>query len=86
MKIEYSAETDILYMEFQEGVAAETCDLDENTLLDLMRKTTSAQLLLSMLQIGQRFRSSPTSRSQPNQPDEPNWHRVEAFGALCRMA
>jgi Protein of unknown function (DUF2283) len=86
MKIEYSAETDILYMEFQEGVAAETCDLDENTLLDLMRKTTSVQLLLSMLQIGQRFRSSPTSRSQPNQPGEPNWHRVEAFGALYRMA
>ncbi len=72
MKIEYSAETDILYMEFQEGVAAETCDLDENTLLDLMRKTTSAQLLLSMLQIGQRFRNSPKNRSQPNQPDEPN--------------
>jgi hypothetical protein len=86
MKIEYSAEPDILYMGFQEGVAVETCDLDENTLLDLMRKTTSAQLLLSMLRIGQRFRSSPTSRSQPNQPDEPNWHRVEAFGALYRMA
>jgi hypothetical protein len=86
MTIEYSAETDILYMEFQEGIAAETCDLDENTLLDLMRKTTSVQLVLSTLQIGQRFRSSPTSRSQPNQPGEPNWHRVEAFGALYRMA
>ena len=72
MKIEYSAETDILYMEFQEGVAAETCNLDEDTLLDLMRKTTSAQLSFSMLQIGQKFRSSPTSRSQPNQPDELN--------------
>ncbi len=40
MKIEHSAETDILYMEFQEGVAAETCDLDKNTVSEALAAVT----------------------------------------------
>ena len=35
MKIRYYAETDTLYIEFQDGPVAETRDLDENTLLDV---------------------------------------------------
>ena len=34
MKIRYFRETDTLYIEFREGTAVETRDLDENTLLD----------------------------------------------------
>ncbi|MGH7230513.1 MAG: DUF2283 domain-containing protein [Nitrospiraceae bacterium] len=35
MKIKYFAETDTLYIEFIDRPAAETRDLDENTLLDV---------------------------------------------------
>ena len=35
MKRKYFAETDTLYIEFKEAAAAETRDLDENTLLDV---------------------------------------------------
>jgi uncharacterized protein YuzE len=35
MKIKYFAETDTLYIEFNERPVAETRDLDENTLLDV---------------------------------------------------
>ena len=35
MNIKYFQDTDTLYMEFRKGQVAETCDLDENTLLDL---------------------------------------------------
>lgn len=35
MKIKYFQETDTLYIEFRPVAVAETCDLDENTLLDL---------------------------------------------------
>ena len=35
MKIKYFQDTDTLYIEFRETTAAETRDLDENTLLDL---------------------------------------------------
>jgi len=35
MKIKYFQETDTLYIEFLPAAAAETRDLDENTLLDL---------------------------------------------------
>jgi uncharacterized protein YuzE len=37
MKIKYFHETDTLYIEFRPAEAAETRDLDENTLLDLDR-------------------------------------------------
>jgi uncharacterized protein YuzE len=37
MKIKYFHETDTLYIEFRAADAAETRDLDENTLLDLDR-------------------------------------------------
>lgn len=37
MKIKYFADTDALYIEFRAGTVAETRDLDENTLLDLLR-------------------------------------------------
>ena len=35
MKISYFQETDTLYIEFRAGEAAESKDLDENTLLDV---------------------------------------------------
>jgi uncharacterized protein YuzE len=35
MKVHYFKETDTLYIEFQGSEIAQTCDLDENTLLDL---------------------------------------------------
>lgn len=35
MKIKYFQDTDTLYIEFRDAEAAETRDLDENTLLDL---------------------------------------------------
>ena len=35
MNIRYYTETDTLYIEFRDVAAAETRDLDENTLLDL---------------------------------------------------
>lgn len=35
MRIKYFAETDTLYIEFRAGTAAETRELDENTLLDV---------------------------------------------------
>jgi uncharacterized protein YuzE len=35
MKIRYFADTDTLLIEFREALAAETRDLDENTVLDL---------------------------------------------------
>jgi uncharacterized protein YuzE len=35
MKIKYVQETDTLYIEFRETQAAETRDLDEDTLLDI---------------------------------------------------
>jgi len=35
MKIKYFADTDTLYIEFQEGTVAETRDLDEDTVLDV---------------------------------------------------
>jgi uncharacterized protein YuzE len=35
MKIKYFQETDTLYIEFRETQAAETRDLDEDTLLDI---------------------------------------------------
>lgn len=35
MNIKYFQETDTLYIEFRKGEISETCDLDENTLLDV---------------------------------------------------
>ena len=35
MRIRYFAETDTLFIEFRDAPVAETCDLDENTLLDV---------------------------------------------------
>jgi uncharacterized protein YuzE len=35
MKIKYFQDTDTLYIEFRDAEAAETRDLDENTLLDM---------------------------------------------------
>ena len=35
MRIRYFSDTDTLFIEFKEGPAAETRDLDENTVLDL---------------------------------------------------
>jgi len=35
MKIKYFQDTDTLYIEFGQGLVAETRDLDENTLLEL---------------------------------------------------
>lgn len=37
MKIKYFQDTDTLYIEFKAAEAAQTRDLDENTLLDLDR-------------------------------------------------
>ncbi len=38
MKVKYFQDTDTLYIEFRETEAAETRDLDENTLLDIDRE------------------------------------------------
>lgn len=38
MKIRYYADTDTLYIEFRDVRVVDTCDLDENTLLDLDAK------------------------------------------------
>jgi uncharacterized protein YuzE len=38
MKVQYFADTDTLYMAFQEREIAESKDLDENTVLDLDAK------------------------------------------------
>lgn len=35
MKIRYFTDTDTLYIEFRNGLVAETRDLDENTVLDV---------------------------------------------------
>ena len=35
MKVQYFEDTDTLYIEFKSQQIAQTCDLDENTLLDL---------------------------------------------------
>lgn len=35
MRIRYFSDTDTLHIEFRDAPIAETCDLDENTLLDL---------------------------------------------------
>jgi uncharacterized protein YuzE len=35
MNIKYFQDTDTLYIQFTQGIVAETRDLDENTLLDL---------------------------------------------------
>jgi uncharacterized protein YuzE len=35
MKIKYFADTDTLYIEFRGGLVAETCDLDQDTALDI---------------------------------------------------
>jgi uncharacterized protein YuzE len=37
MKVTYFRDTDTLYIEFSDAESAETCDLDENTLIDLDR-------------------------------------------------
>ena len=49
MKVKYFQDTDTLYIEFRETEAAETRDLDENTLLDIDRREISALSPLSML-------------------------------------
>ena len=35
MKVRYFADTDIMLIEFRDVPVAETCDLDENTVLDV---------------------------------------------------
>jgi uncharacterized protein YuzE len=34
MRVEYFEDTDTLQISFKEGVVADTCDLDENTLIE----------------------------------------------------
>lgn len=38
MKVRYFEDTDTLYIELREGVAADTRDIDENTLVDIDKR------------------------------------------------
>jgi len=56
MKISYFRDTDTLYLEISEGLAIETRDLDENTLIDLDAHGNVCALTLE--HVSQRFRPS----------------------------
>ena len=56
MKISFFCDTDTLYVELSEGLAIETRDLDENTLIDLDAHGTVCALTLE--HVSERFRPS----------------------------